>query len=424
MSERLQARAEVVKLARVLAVSEEELAFLEPLPAAELRAFREQATNRLFDAGAAALGRVGAAAKLLPSGLIATIAQRAFGPLLCARAAGAVDTGKAIDVARRLPASFLADVTVELDPRRVAPIIAEVPEELVIPVAQELGRREEYVTMGRFLAYVGDYAVAAAIGVLSDEAMLRTAFVLEHKDRLDHAIGLLPPERLPGILRSASDLGLWPEALDLLDHLSDARRGPIADVVAQEDEAVVAALVTAVAQAGIWDSLLPVVRMMSPDSRVRLAGMPAFHEPGVMTDIIDAAADQGLWIDLVPLIDALPPDLHPEVARIAADLEPERITRVLRDAAAAPATLPTLLGLVTAMNDAERAPIIAAIDRADRTVGEQLVTTLSDPAQVAMLLAIVTPDVMAAIERAAERLGMQDTLRTVLAAAQGDTATE
>jgi len=82
-------------------------------------------------------------------------------------------------------------VTIQLDPRRVAAIISRVPEELVVPVAAELGKRAEHVTMGRFLAYVPDHAVVAAMTALSDEAMLRTAFVLEHKDRLDHALGLL-----------------------------------------------------------------------------------------------------------------------------------------------------------------------------------------------------------------------------------------
>ncbi len=312
MSERLEGRAEVVKLARLLEVDEDELAFLERLPATDLRAFRESATERLFASGAKRLERLGAAAKLLPSGLAATIAQRAFGPLLCARAAGNVETDKAIDVAKRLPPDFLADVTVALDPRRVAAIIAEVPEELVVPVAHELGRRREHVTMGRFLAYVPDHAITAAMGVLSDEAMLRTAFVLEHKERLDHAVGLLPPDRLPGVLRVASELELWPEALDLLDHLSEERRGPIADVLAEQDEVVVSALVNAVAEAHLWDSLLPTVRTMSDSSRARLAGMAPFHDPDVMRDIIWAAADQRLWVDLVPLIDALPNEVRPE----------------------------------------------------------------------------------------------------------------
>ena len=35
--------------------------------------------------------------------------EKAFGPVLCARIAGMVDTGRAVDVAKRLPIPFLAD---------------------------------------------------------------------------------------------------------------------------------------------------------------------------------------------------------------------------------------------------------------------------------------------------------------------------
>ncbi|MBO9523057.1 MAG: hypothetical protein J7518_16110 [Nocardioidaceae bacterium] len=308
MSAVLQTQAEVLKLERLLGLAPGELEFLDQVPAAELRGLREKATDLLFDTGAPLLARLGAAAKLLPSPLVATVAERAFGPLLCARAAGSVDPGKAIDVAKRLSPDFLADATVELDPRRVAAIIAGVPTSLVEPVARELGRRGEHVTMGRFLGFVPDASIGAAMGALSDEAMLRTAFVLEHKEALDHAVGLLPPERLPGVLRCAAENDLWPEALDLLDQLSEERRGPIADQVAAMEEEVVAGLVAAVLEADLWSVLLPVVRTMSPDSRMRLASMTCFHSEEVLRGIVTAAFADGLWLDLVPLLRALPPD--------------------------------------------------------------------------------------------------------------------
>ncbi len=410
MSRRLEARAEVVKLARLLGTSEQQLTFLADVSPAALRTLREQATERLFDADAEAQRRIGAAAKVVPSGIAATIAERAFGPLLCARAAGAVEPAKAIDIARRLSADFLADVTVELDPRRVAAIIAAVPAELVVPVAAELGARGEHVTMGRFLAYVPDHAITAAMGALEDEAMLHTAFVLEHKDRLDHAVGLLPPERLPGILVRASELGLWPEALDLLDHLSEERRGPIADVVAAQDERVITELVEAVAAAGIWDSLLPVVRTMSDESRLRLAATPVFHRPAIMQAIIEAAARQGLWLDLVPLIDALPPEIFAEAAQIAAGLHPDLLGSVIADAARQPATIETLLRVFEEMDATGRAQVAAVVDDADREVAELLVTVISDPAERARLLALVPAELMDALERAADRFGMREIL--------------
>ncbi len=138
--------------------------------------------------------------------------------------------------------------------------------------------------------------------------MLRTAFVLEHKDKLDHAVALLPPDRVPGVLERASELGLWAEALDLLDHLSEERRGPIADTLAGLEHSVIAELVAAVSAAGLWESLLPIVRLMSPEACARLAAAPAFHDPEVLAGIVQAAAAHDLWLDVVPLIEQLPGD--------------------------------------------------------------------------------------------------------------------
>lgn len=421
MSEVLDARAEVLKLARLLDIDAHELSYLSGLPSTEVRGLRERATDRLFTS-APGLASAAAAAKLIPSGLVATIAQRAFGPMLCARAAGGADTGKAIDVAKRLPTEFLADVAVHLDPRRTAAIIAEVPAEIVVPVAQELGVRREHVTMGRFLAFVPDHGIAAAIGALDDETMLRTAFVLEHKERLDHAIGLLPPERLPGIIDTAARLELWSEAFDLLGHVSDERLGPIAEVVADLPEGTVAALVRAVSTDGLWATLLPVVRLMNDEARVRIAAISPFHETEVLADILRAATSEdaaGLWSELVPLVDALPDEAHSRIAGLVTTLEPAALDVLLRDAVPEPELLGTLLRLVDRMDADGRQVVIAAIDEADRSLGETLLASLTDPAEIGRLLPLVPGDVMDAVTRAAERVGLTADLDAALEAAAG-----
>lgn len=330
MTARLETAAEILKLERLLGVEDGAFAFLADVEATEIRTLRERATDSLFDSGGQTLARVGASAKLLPSPLVASVCESTFGPLLCARAAATTDPAKAIDVAQRLSPEFLADTTVQLDPRRVARIISGVPTQLVEPVAAELGRRGEYVTMGRFLGFVSDDAIAAAMGSLSDEAMLRTAFVLEHKAALDHAVGLLPPDRMPGVLRCAAENDLWPEALDLIDNLSPERRAAIAVVVAGLGNDVVAGLIAAVARARIWESLLPIVDAMGED------------------DI---------------------------------------------------------------------AKIVEAVDHADRSLGEVLVDQLTEPDQVRALLDGAPPALIAAVERAADRLGLRAEFDAAVASA-------
>ncbi len=67
MSEGLEARSEVLKLARILSAQESDVEFLERLPSGELREFREQVTNRMFDSSSKLLERIASAARLIPS---------------------------------------------------------------------------------------------------------------------------------------------------------------------------------------------------------------------------------------------------------------------------------------------------------------------------------------------------------------------
>ncbi len=403
MSRGLETAAEILKLERLLGLDAGELGFLAGVDPGELRTLRERATDSLFDQGAQSLTRLAAAAKLLPSGLVANVAERSFGPLLCARAAATVDPDKAIDVAKRLSSGFLADATIELDPRRVARIIAGVPTSLVEPVARELGERREHVTMGRFLAFVPDHAIGAAMGALSDEAMLRTAFVLEHKDALDHAVGLLPPDRLPGVLRVASELDLWAEALDLLQHLSQERRGPIAEVIASMEDDVIARLVAAASAADLWDALLPVVGVMSDEARLRLAARPAFHEPRILREIIGAAAQDGrLWPDLLPLVEALPDQVRGQAADLIAEQEPAAVGRLLA-AVHELGLWPTLLPVVSTMGADGRRRFVEVLDDVDAALATVVVQLRDDP-RLADLVDQVPADIMAAVDRAAGRL--------------------
>ncbi|MCU1682157.1 MAG: hypothetical protein JWQ81_2896 [Amycolatopsis sp.] len=217
-------RPEILKLARVLSVGPERFAYLENVDPEDLKRLRGQVTDTLFDANLAVLQRMALASRLLPVPLLAKIGEKVFGPLLCARIAGVIDASRGVDVAKRLPTGYLADVAVELDPRRASAIISGIPLKAVVDVAAELTRREDWITIGRFVGHLADRTVVACLDVMPDVALLQVAFVLDDKSRLDHVIGLLPPQRLPGVLRAAADHDLMPLAEDLLAHLSPAHR--------------------------------------------------------------------------------------------------------------------------------------------------------------------------------------------------------
>jgi hypothetical protein len=281
VSEALENRSEVLKLARLLERDPATLAYLHSVPAADLRTLREQVTERLFSAQGGALGRIAAASKLLPTGLIATISEKIFGPLLSARVAGMLEPARAVDVAAKLPSSFLADVAIDIDPRRASDVIARIPPRQIAEVAAELVRRKEYVTLGRFVGHVGPDALTAALAEMGDGDLLEVAFVLEDKQSLDAVVGLLPPGRLPGILAEAAGGGLWAEALDLLGHVSEPRRAAIAALVMDQDDGVLESLVRAVASDQLWTELRPLVAQLSAPERERAEAIAARIDPGI-----------------------------------------------------------------------------------------------------------------------------------------------
>jgi hypothetical protein len=213
----IEVRAELLKLARLLGRAPDELAYLEAVGPAELRALREQVTEALFDSHLGALNRLASASRLLPVAVVAQMGEKVFGALLSARITGLLDPDRAVEVAARLPDGFLADVAVELDPRRASAMIARIPADRIAAVTRELLARGEFVTMGRFVGHLPDASLQAAVEVSGPDDLLQVALVLENKDRLGHLLGLLGPERTDQILEAADRAGLGLEARELLE---------------------------------------------------------------------------------------------------------------------------------------------------------------------------------------------------------------
>lgn len=332
----LEGHAEVLKLARLLGEPAGRFAYLEALAPEEVRELRERATDSLYAADGHRFHRVALASRLPPVALTTFIAEHAFGPLLCARVAGLLDTRLAVEIAKRLPTTFVADLAVELDPRRARELIAALPPQLIADVAAELTERREYVAMGRFVGFMTDAALTACFGVIDDASLLWISYFVEAKDRLDHVVGLLAERRVRSAIRAATEADLWPQALDLLTRVAPARAGQLADLAAEADDATLDGMVATAQRDGLWDVVLPVTRQMSPDGRARFAGLPSLHAPDVLAAIVRAAAVDDLWLDLLPLATLLPPDAQAtvwaEIVDVAAGLRPARVRAMARQA--------------------------------------------------------------------------------------------
>lgn len=217
----LAAKAEIEKIARLLNANPEELDYLLEVDAEALAELRDQVTDRLFAAGAQLFGKLGAASRIVPAPVAATISQKAFGPLMTARMSTVADPSAAIAVAKRLDPKFLADVATYMDPRRAPQVISGLPADLIVSASVELEKREEWVTMGRFVGELELDVIAATVEALSDEALLRIAFVTEQPDRLAVVLDEMPDERIEGMVTVALELGLQAETEWLLETLGD-----------------------------------------------------------------------------------------------------------------------------------------------------------------------------------------------------------
>jgi hypothetical protein len=268
----VQARAEVLKLAQMLDRDPASLEYLQAVPLDDLRELRDQITDVLWSAGGGFVGKVAAAAKLLPAALSATIGERAFGAVFCAQLAARLEPSRAIDVAAKLPTPFLADVAVALDPRRTSAVIAGIPAERIAEISAELVRRREFVTMGQFVGHLDDDALRAAVGVMDNAVLLQVGFVLDDKAALDRLVALLPAGRIDGIITAAAEENLWLEALDLLAHLGADQRRQILDSPNALDEETLERIVACVVEHELWEEA-ELIAAADPDLQARLGAV-------------------------------------------------------------------------------------------------------------------------------------------------------
>ncbi|WP_433204563.1 hypothetical protein ACQP1G_16190 [Nocardia sp. CA-107356] len=213
---------QLLKLARTLGVPAEQLTYLVEVPDADLREFRRQVTDLFIEGQVAGLHRVAQASKVIPTAITAKMVARSRGALLAARMSGVLDPAHAVDVAKRLPVDFLADIAARLDPRHSAAIIGGLPEATVIAVGKELAAREDWITLGDLVASISDKAARATEAALDGVALVRSAFLVDDPAQLERFVNLASRDKLTEMLRATAEYDLWPEYRRTLDVLSES----------------------------------------------------------------------------------------------------------------------------------------------------------------------------------------------------------
>lgn len=221
MTASLDVQAELLKLARVLCVAPEELAFLAEADPVELGELRAAVSRRLLARDRDRFERAVALGRHLPAAITANLVRHALGPQLAGHAAGLLDPDQVSKFASQLPADFLADVAAVTDPGAIGPLVHGIDAAKIMAVTQALVEREEWVIMGAFVGRVGNDLLRETIGFFDAEALLRVGFVLEDRSRVDEIFRFLDDERLLDLLTTAEERDLLGETIHLVNALDD-----------------------------------------------------------------------------------------------------------------------------------------------------------------------------------------------------------
>lgn len=321
---RLATGAEIIKLARVLGVDAHELGYLSGTPAEQLRSLREAIYERLFNHDHKLFIRMAGIARWLPAWLMVIMARTLSVPLMTARMAGEIPARRAAYIGTHAPVDYLADVAAFMDPRVARDVVKFVDVDRVVQIAHETLRRKDLVTMGRFIDIMPDASLQAALEhVKDDAALLRICFFVESRNRLDHVLHLLPPDRLRGLLLhlDKGDTEIESGILSLLIHAGHTLRRELFAFLATEHQPLLDRLIEITQRDELWADLLPALRGLAPEVLRVLINRPALQtDPSIMQALVITAYKADLWTSLVPLLVHMEPATRTAMAAAAGDL--------------------------------------------------------------------------------------------------------
>lgn len=322
MSE-LLTRAELIKLSRVLGAAAGDVEFLAPLGVERLRRLGARLSQALYDEHRPALQKLADASRLLPATLVAKLSELVFRPMLSARVAGLMPAARAVEVARKLHARFLADVCVELDPRSASEVLALMPTAIVVDVAQRLLERGEHVTMGRFVDDLTDDAIRAVIdGIRDDTALVRIGCFVERRERLNELVDLLGAARIRRVVAAvaAGPAEVQAAGLAMMSQFTRKQLGRFGEAAIALGPGTLNALVAAAQREGAVDVVGAVMQAVGADGRAAFAAMLSGMDEATLATWAQATTQAGLWPPALRILAASPAAIQQQAADALARL--------------------------------------------------------------------------------------------------------
>ncbi|MFB8002802.1 hypothetical protein [Nocardia sp. NPDC056000] len=277
----LVTRAQITMLAQLLDVEPAALSGLERLGADKVEALRKRMSDTLFDSLATVFARVSKLAPLVPDAVAATVAVKAIPPEVAGRGGGAIGMDhqhRAAGLMGRMPPGYLADAAPYVDPRVIPFFAPKLPFALLIPAADELLRRRDYLTAARFVEHATDDLIRAFENhVQDDEAIVFTGAMVSRTEVLNSILRTVSPERRARVvaLGASGKPDVLVAALSLLARVDDEFAGPMSRMLFETQDAEGVSRICGLAvNAGAIAELLDVVGYLSDETARVLAGAP------------------------------------------------------------------------------------------------------------------------------------------------------
>lgn len=315
---KLESSAELQKIGQLLGVKSQELEFLQDLPLSELVKLRALSTDKLFNDGRKIFQKLASVTKMLPVGITATIGEKVFSPMLCARIAGEMPYQRAVELAQKMSIHFLTKVALELDPRRVKDIIENIPLDRIRLVTKALLAQKHFMIMGGFVGFIKTDNLKVILNDVDDaEALLHIGFFIEQKHILSDIMRMLSKEKLRHLIaymREHKDL--WPETLALMIHIEDDLKRELGDMAAAEDEVLLDDLIQTVHRLSLWQDALPLFACLSPNTQYKVINVPSMQTHDILQATVLHTAKFDLWATLLPLVEYMTPAQRQILAQV------------------------------------------------------------------------------------------------------------
>lgn len=322
---RLAVQAEIIKLARILHVPEQQLVFMQFLEPESLRQFRFAILERLQNQQKKRFRSLAVWVSWLPRWISVFWVKHFLDPFIVAQIAVYLSTESSYRIARHLPAKTIAAIAVHLDPRLARELLGYLTTHQITDISRVLLQQRDFVTMGRFVSMLSDTVLQDVALIVENESdLLEIAFYIESREQIDHLVHVLPRPRIEKALLIIGDpeqRQMWPKVLALMSYISYGLKQELGDLAVQQGEPVINAIIQATQEDQLWEDMLPVVACLSAQAQNFVANLPALRRVEIIRSIVEAADRCDLWADMLVIVNYMQDEARDVVAAAIAQID-------------------------------------------------------------------------------------------------------